>query len=247
MKILIVEDETRARQGLYDQIQSFGPPFEVIGEAEDGLEGLRMVKELRPDVVLTDIRMPKLDGLQMVEDVRNCKLDVIFVILSGYAEFEYAQKGITLGVEDYLLKPITVKKLRETMERIHQKFMARSGEEPMEERQFSKAVQSIVNDVKKNCSQKLSINDYAEKFKMSPEYISRIFAKETGDNFSSYLTKVRIHQAKQLLLNTDYKIYEIAIMVGYNDSQYFCRVFKKEEGISAKEYILKHGLKNKGV
>ena len=79
------------------------------------------------------------------------------------------------------------------------------------------------------------------------EYISRTFTKETGDNFSSYLTKVRIHQAKQLLLNTDYKIYEIAIMVGYNDSQYFCRVFKKEEGISAKEYILKHGLKNKGV
>ena len=71
MKILIVEDETRARQGLYDQIQSFGPPYEVIGEAEDGLEGLRMIKELLPDVVLTDIRMPKLDGLQMVEDVRK--------------------------------------------------------------------------------------------------------------------------------------------------------------------------------
>lgn len=247
MKILIVEDETRARQGLYDQIQSFGPPYEVIGEAEDGLEGLRMIKELLPDVVLTDIRMPKLDGLQMVEDVRNCKLDTIFVILSGYAEFEYAQKGITLGVEDYLLKPITVKKLRETMERIHQKFTERSEAEPEEEQQYSKVVQSIVNDVKKNCSQKLSINDYAEKFKMSPEYISRTFTKETGDNFSSYLTKVRIHQAKQLLLNTDYKIYEIAIMVGYNDSQYFCRAFKKEEGISAKEYILKHGLKNKGV
>ncbi|NLK21251.1 MAG: response regulator [Epulopiscium sp.] len=240
MKILIVEDEIHTRMGLSKLIASMGKPYELIGEAEDGYEGMVMIKQFSPDVVITDIKMSRLDGLQMISNIRECNMDVVFVILSGYAEFDYARKGISLGVEDYLLKPITASKLKETMERINKKFTEKDNKTIVEEKRYSPAISAIVRDINDNYAQKINLEDYADKFKMSPEYISRIFSKELGVTFSNYLTRFRIDKAKELLIDTNYKIYEIACMVGYNDVQYFCRVFKKVSGISAKEYIVKH-------
>ncbi|WP_341876702.1 response regulator transcription factor [Defluviitalea saccharophila] len=244
MKIMIVEDEFHIRTGLSKLLSSMGEAYELIGEAEDGYEGMIMIKQLQPDVVITDIKMPKLDGLQMISNIRQCNMNVIFVILSGYAEFEYAQKGISLGVEEYLLKPITVSQFKETMERILYKLSKENKEEIKERhQQYSPFIVAILSDIEENYAQKISLDDYAEQFKMTPEYISRIFSKEVGVTFSNYLTEVRMNKAKQLLLDKSYKIYEIACMVGYNDVQYFCRVFKKFSGLSAKEYVIKHNKK----
>jgi two-component system response regulator YesN len=243
MRILVVEDEVRTRMGLCKLISSMDDSYELVGEAEDGYEGMVMIKRLQPDVVITDIRMPKLDGLQMISNIRDCNMEVLFIILSGYAEFEYAQKGISLGVEEYLLKPITVSKLKETMNRIKDRFSQKSEETVEEASKYSPFVSAIITDIEENYSQKISLEDYAEKFKMTPEYISRIFSKELGVTFSNYLTEIRINKAKKLLIDKNYKIYEVACMVGYNDVQYFCRVFKKVSGVSAKEYVITHNKK----
>jgi two-component system response regulator YesN len=243
MKIMVVEDEIHSRMGLCKLISSMGKPYELIGEAEDGYEGMVMIKQLNPDVVITDIKMPKLDGLQMISNIRECHMEVMFVILSGYAEFDYARKGIQLGVEEYLLKPITPSALRETMERINSKLSQNTEEAAEEINKYSPSVSAIVSDIEENYSQKISLEHYADKFNMTPEYISRIFSKEIGNTFSNYLTEVRINKAKKLLLDKNYKIYEIACMVGYNDVHYFCRVFKKFSGVSAKDYIIKHNKK----
>ena len=240
MKIVVIEDEIHSRLGLYELIQSFGEPYKLVGEASDGYEGLRMIKELSPDVVITDIRMPKVDGLKMISDIRSCNSDVRFVILSGYADFEYAKQGIVLGIEDYLLKPITPRILRETLDRIYQKSLKPEQPPIPESPVCSPVVRSITEDIQKNYAQKLSLDGYAERFKMTPEHISRLFAKELGVTFSTYLTDMRMEKAKELLLNKNLKSYEIACMVGYNDAQYFCRAFKKAEGISTKEYIVKY-------
>lgn len=244
MKIMIVEDEFHIRRGLSKLLSSMGEPYELIGEAEDGYEGMVMIKQLQPDVVITDIKMPKLDGLQMISNILECNMDIVFVILSGYAEFDYAQKGISLGVEEYLLKPITVSKLRETMGRIYNK-LSKNNEEQITDDQmnYSPFISAIISNIEENYSQKINLDDYAEQFKMTPEYISRIFSKEVGITFSNYLTEVRMNKAKKLLLDKNYKIYEIACMVGYNDVQYFCRVFKKFSGLSAKEYVIKYNKK----
>lgn len=240
MKIMIVEDEFHTRRGLSKIISSMGEPYQLIGEAENGYEGMIMIKHMNPDVVITDVKMPKLDGLQMISNIRECNMEITFVILSGYAEFDYAQKGISLGVSEYLLKPITKSKLMETMKKINEDFLEKGEEVINKNQEYSPIVSAILSDIEKNYSQKISLEEYSERFKMTPEYISRIFSKEVGQAFSNYLTSLRIDKAKELLMDKNYKIYEIACMVGYNDVQYFCRVFRRIVGVSAKEYIIKN-------
>jgi len=121
MRILIVEDEVNAREGLGDLLGKISPNYIVCGKASDGEQGLILAKELKPDLIFTDIEMPKLNGLQMIEKIKEDGQDPYFVILSGYSDFKYAQKGITLGIEEYLLKPITYNNLKDTMVQMNNK------------------------------------------------------------------------------------------------------------------------------
>lgn len=115
VKIIIVEDEYRIRTGLGNLIEKVGVNCKVIAEAENGYEGLKLIQNLEPDIVITDISMPKFDGLQMIEKAKELGLSCKFVILSGYANFEYAQKGIRQVVKEYLLKPVTITNVRELL------------------------------------------------------------------------------------------------------------------------------------
>ena len=105
-KIIIVEDEFRIRNGLSTLINKLDMGCKVIGEAENGFEGLKMISDMEPEVVITDIKMPKMDGLSMIRQAKEMGASCDFIILSGYAEFEYAQQGIQLGVieESYGMK-----------------------------------------------------------------------------------------------------------------------------------------------
>ena len=114
-KIIIVEDEFRIRNGLSTLINKLDMGCKVIGEAENGFEGLKMISDMEPEVVITDIKMPKMDGLSMIRQAKEMGASCDFIILSGYAEFEYAQQGIQLGVMDYLLKPASVSDVKELL------------------------------------------------------------------------------------------------------------------------------------
>lgn len=122
MRILIVEDEVMIREGLSKLIKTH-TSHTVIGEACNGQEGLAMAVRYRPELVITDIRMPVMDGLQMIENFHEMNLTIRAVILSGYSEFEYAKKAIRFGVEDYLLKPLAAEDIVEVLERIQGKLM----------------------------------------------------------------------------------------------------------------------------
>lgn len=115
MKILIVEDEINTRDGLADLLGKISSEYIVCGKASDGEEGALLAKELKPDLIICDIEMPKLNGLEMIERIKENGENPLFVILSGYSDFIYAQKGIRLGVVEYLLKPITYSNLRNIM------------------------------------------------------------------------------------------------------------------------------------
>ncbi len=117
MRIVIVEDEKNIREGIGKMIEAHTEHM-VVGEASDGEEGLRMILRLKPDLVITDIRMPRKDGLTMIRELTEKGLSVHCVILSGYSEFGYAQKAIQYGVEDYLLKPLTVEDVRDMLGRV---------------------------------------------------------------------------------------------------------------------------------
>ena len=110
-KIFFVEDEVITREGIRDNVDWQASGFEFCGEAADGEMALPLLRTAQPDVLITDIKMPFMDGLQLTKIVRERMPWVKIVILSGHDEFEYAQEAIKLGVTDYLLKPVTVKKL----------------------------------------------------------------------------------------------------------------------------------------
>lgn len=114
-KIVIADDEPKIRQGLKELVESFGLPLKVCGEAKNGLEALRLIKEERPDIALVDICMPKLNGLQLLERIREIHPECRTIIVSGYNEFTYAKEAMTLGVRNYILKPIEEEELYEAV------------------------------------------------------------------------------------------------------------------------------------
>lgn len=104
MKILIVEDEWKTLQGISNLIAEIGKEFELCGQARSGEEGLRLAMELHPDIIITDIRMNGMTGLEMIKKLNEEAFACRYIILSGYAEFQYAREAITLGSMDYLVK-----------------------------------------------------------------------------------------------------------------------------------------------
>lgn len=150
MRILIVEDEVRIRTGIAKLISTH-TVHTVVGEGKNGQEGLEMILRFHPDLVISDIRMPIMDGLTMVKEAREKGADCHFVILSGYSEFEYAQKAIRYGVEDYLLKPLAPEDVSSLLNKIEK-------EVEQEEKESAQTTEGLLRDIfqgrKENISEK---------------------------------------------------------------------------------------------
>ena len=237
LKVVIVEDEYMAQTGLGHLIEKINPEYHIAGYADNGCDGMVLVKEVKPDIVITDIKMPRMNGLEMIESLRKIHMDCLFVILSGYAEFSYAQQGISLGVTDYLLKPVTVQKIKDLMERLEKKLKPACRETKKEAAVYSLLVTKVIGYIHEHYQDKLTLDDLAEKYKVTPEYLSRMFSREVGRPFVNYLKEYRIGKAKEMLQKGNRKIYEIAFEAGYSDVKYFCRVFKEGTGVSPKKYL----------
>ena len=116
MKIFLVEDEVFALEALQRKINDLNGPYQIVGVASNGAEALEALETTAPDVLMTDIRMPDMDGVALIERLREQKADILPVIISGYQEFEYAQRAVRLGVKDYLLKPVKISELKNCLE-----------------------------------------------------------------------------------------------------------------------------------
>ena len=148
-KIIIVEDEFRIRNGLSTLINKLDMGCKVIGEAENGFEGLKMISDMEPEVVITDIKMPKMDGLSMIRQAKEMGASCDFIILSGYAEFEYAQQGIQLGVMDYLLKPASVSDVKELLNKLNEEKEITQG---LDRENCSDIVREMISCLRRNRS-----------------------------------------------------------------------------------------------
>ena len=243
LNIVIVEDEFVIRNGLCHLIPKLSSNFHVIGSAENGYEGMQMIKNLRPDIAICDIQMRKTNGLDMIQQLNEANVVCHYIILSGYSEFSYAQTAISLGVLGYLLKPVIPDELLALLEKTekelsseHLSAMPDSGQS---KQKYSGLIQAAVNKIHGNYQEHLSLTSTATELGVTAEYLSTRFTKETGDNFMLYLKKYRIQKACELLVSTDKKMYEIAFSVGYDNAQYFSNVFKSIMGVSPKSYMRK--------
>jgi two-component system response regulator YesN len=229
MNIVIVDDEPDIIKGIEFLLNAVGRDYHVTGKAFNGKEGVEVVLEKRPDIVLADIKVPFFDGIEMIRRLKEQDVNAEFILLSGYAEFEYAKKAMALGIRYYLTKPLDEEELYDIIEKIRaEKYPAPSYN----------VVQEIRGYLAKNYAQDISLNDIADKFFMNPNYLSQLIKKKTGKTYQQLITELRIGHAEKLLSETDMRISEVCRAVGYHDVRHFNALFERVVGIRPAEYIL---------
>ncbi len=137
MKIAVVEDENSIRNGLARMLPKLDQEYEVAGTAANGQEGLELILRTRPDLVIMDIQMPEMDGLTMLSQLRTQGVQCRVVVLTAYSDFTYAKRAIELNIDNYLLKPIKIPELQETLRIIRESLKEEQGEERLQERLLS--------------------------------------------------------------------------------------------------------------
>lgn len=254
INILIVEDEEIIRKGLVYTIDWVSMDAIIVASCENGQVGLEKIRELKPDVVITDIKMPVLDGLSMIQTAKEEGLEFLPVVLTSYSDFDYARKSITLNVFDYLLKPISDEKLKDVMKRARSQI-----EEVRKNRQAAQLVSSgavsnsestvvlntsvtnpyvkyALEKIESSWKEHISIETIAGELHISSSYLSRVFKKECAKTFLDFLNRFRIQKAVELLMTNKYRVYEVAEMTGFSDYKRFYETFKEYTSIAPTDF-----------
>jgi len=242
-RVVLIDDEPWTMVYMKKTFKWREMGFEIIAETQNSLEAFELIEQVRPDVVFTDIRMPQMSGIELMQGLRQKGIHSEFVIASGFAEFEYAQEAVKLGAFEYCLKPITSEKADELLARLSRHLNARiaspeTGEQdrirsgdgttaPMTEEEGQIKFTDMLAYIRRHYAEKLQLKDLAKMFFLNPNYCCHLFGKFTQKTFSEYVTDLRMKEAARLLLHTQLTIEEVAGRTGYPDYFYFNKVFKK--------------------
>jgi two-component system, response regulator YesN len=268
-RLLIAEDEELARRELESTVPWEAWGFMLVGVAEDGSRAWDLIVERRAEVVITDIRMPGLDGLALI---RKAEAELgpaerpLFIIISGHADFAYAREAVRLGAFDYLVKPIDDAELEAAMRRVAERYderlhISRLERAAAEDRavnllhdlspeRISDAgdayVEAALADIQERFVFELSADSVAERIGISGDHLSRLLKRATGLTFIEYLTRLRMKRAMELLRDPGVRFGEVADLSGYRDARYFSTLFRRIVGMTPSEFrhgkhAVKHG------
>jgi len=264
MKILICDDEPMVRMGLKVMLEELFPGTHEYVEAENGQALVDNASQL-PDLAFVDIQMPVLDGLDAIEKAKEITPSTRWVLLTGHAKFEYAQRAMRLGISDYLLKPVGIQQIEELMSKIgtlkesdntiqsYLKSVTNHDFDVSTKKRMADGIQKITGAVEgrepaadmvskvkayvlRYYHNDIGVNSIADHLNITPNYLSRVFRTQTGEKLSDYLTDVRISKAKELLKNPNIAIKDVSEQVGYYSTKHFARVFRKIVGETPSTY-----------
>lgn len=239
IRVLMVDDEPLVRHGVAAGMDWASLGCEVVGEAQSGEEGLALARRLKPDLIITDIRMPKMDGITMMNMLREEGCAARCIVLTAHSDFEYARGALLFGADDYLLKPFRDQELTHAVARVCRKMesapAANTPAVKMEPEATGYVRQAMDYIAGHYADENISIATIAEHLCVSEGHLSHVFKKQTGMTVTNYLTKTRIDAAMALLQTGRVKVYEAAAAVGYKDVTYFSATFKKLTGLSPSE------------
>lgn len=249
MTILIVDDEPRTRQGLKKTLDTWAiGKYEIIS-ASNGGEAIEYMQKQKVHILITDISMPEITGLQLLQIAKEQNIFPVIIVISAYSEFQYAQEALRLGVINYLLKPISKKVLIEAVEEaiqvvekqeragiiekvVDRKLVQANTENPSNRVPIREAINYINNHLQNELSQK----EVADHVHLNPSYLSVLFKEHVKLTFSEYVTRRRIQRAKELLISTSLPVNDIAEESGYKTAKYFIKIFKELEGMTPSVY-----------
>lgn len=255
-RVLIVEDEDLVRRGLSLLTHWNEYDMKLIGEAKNGSEGLDMAIKLRPDIILTDIRMPVMSGIEMIDAIQKTYCPA-FIILSAYSDFEYAQKALKMKVTDYLVKPfsdydleLSLKNAVDTIienknrQVISQKLASISNSTLATFNQYlskhhtskNSNFEKVLGIIHQRFFENLSLKQIGDELLVSESYLTKLFKEESGYTFHDYLTQYRMKKACDYLSDNQIKIYEVADKIGFKDQRYFSVIFRKYVGMTPMQF-----------
>lgn len=242
--VVVIDDNKIAVEAIVSSTDWNRFDCQVTGTAFDGIAGLKLILEQEPDIVIIDIQMPGFNGLEVIDRLKQARRRIQFIIISGYSQFEYAQRAIRYGVSDYLLKPILTEEMEAALKHVtellsQEAAMAEEAGDDLETQlrrirsergRYSAMVSKAVSYVDRNYRRNITLADICSEFLVSTGHFSKCFKRETGVGFAAYVTLVKMERARILLKNPKNRVNEVARMLGYSDYAYFFQVFKKQFG-----------------
>lgn len=240
--LLIVDDERIIRSGL-SSIDWASCGVRLLAVASNGSEAMEVIRNETVDILLSDIRMPDMDGLELAENLLREQPKARIVFLTGYAEFAYVHKALRLGAVEYILKPALIPEIRNAVIKARDALEHRQTETEIPddpsaagEEFYLNAWRPVLEYIVRNYAEEISLSKLAEQFHFSPSYLSKSIKKATGYSFVQFLTAIRVYYAGIALRNSNKKISEICMDVGLPNEQYFSQLFRNYFGVTPNAY-----------
>lgn len=246
--ILLVDDEPITLQGLKKTLEISIKGINQVLTASNAIEAMEIIKQQPIHLLITDISMPEMSGLEMLQHLKERNNFPVVLIISAYSDFAYAKEAIEIGVVNYLLKPIKKQQLVIEVEKALQLEEKRKRFNMLErvvdegimnmkvDKQIEGPIRKAINYVDQHLDCSLSLKEVANHVHLNPSYFSVLFKEQTNMTYSEYVTRSRIQKAKNLLISSDLSVEEIAEIVGYRTSKYFIKIFKEYEGVTPSRY-----------
>lgn len=245
-RALIVEDEDLMRDYLSQNLTGFCPEWCAAAAVSDGAEALERLEQEHFDGILTDIRMPVMDGLEMARILRQKGEELPILILSGYDEFDYARTAVRLNISDYLLKPINEEELSAALSMMAVQAAAKRRAEapsaPIAPQPVSGLAQKAHDYILAHYMEPISLTTVADELGITAAYLSTVFHREMGSSYSQALLKIRMEAAARQLCESQARVREIAESVGFPSAKHFSHVFGQYFHCSPMEYRMNAGL-----
>lgn len=246
VNVLLIDDEKLAVEAMNCMVpwEEFG--IHDIYKAYSMRQGQQICQGQEIDIIFCDIEMPRGSGLDFVEWLKETGKNPVVIFLTSHAVFSYAQQALKLGVQDYLLKPIDKEEMKKALTKAlktaeNNKKSRRTGKRIKEleadGNQVEESVRVVKNYIAEHYSEPLTRESLASLVYLNADYLSRLFKKYTGLTLMDYVIWERMERAKQMLLESSLSVSEIALEVGYSNTAYFTKMFKKHtNGVTPREY-----------
>jgi len=242
-KVIVAEDEELLLNNLVQKINNANLDFKVIAKAQTGTQAFNLANKLSPDLLITDIKMPLMDGITLIEKLHVRNPHIKSIIISGFSEFEYAQRAIKVQVVEYLLKPVDPDELYQALLKVKNRLASEENSycrifnQSMSRQDPGKIASILQEYIANHYTEDINMNLIARNMNYSSGYLTKIFFQQYGFTPMKYIISLRISKARNLLLsNPNLTIKQVGEVVGYPEQGYFSRIFKKHVGMSPFEY-----------
>lgn len=234
--VYIVDDDLIVLDEIVSTVQWLDNGFTVIGYSCNPQKAIEEISEKKPDLVITDLKMPVLDGIELIIQLKRAEIDCEFIILSAYSSFSESREFFRLGGFDYMLKPFNQSEIEFVFERLTKKLSLKKNQTSNASTNVVPNFTLLTQFIQANYQHKFSLEELGKQFALSPNYICNLFSKHYNTTLTRFITDIRMKKAKESIENGERSFKVIASNCGYSDYYYFCRVFKEYYDMSPTGY-----------